>query len=105
MKKYLTDENIKNADLIAVFQRCPFNEPINDCPFVPYHQLNDIEEQIRLLNTLSEDTLQQLRSWHRSCIALRQSQMNSKTTKINVASKKNSQIISFYKRFQKYFIR
>ena len=75
MKKYLTDKNIENSDLIAVFQRCPFEEPTNDCPFIPYHQLNDVEEQIRVLNILDEDTLQQLRSFHRSCIVVRKSQM------------------------------
>lgn len=74
MKKYLTDKNVENADLIAVFQRCPFEEATGDCPFIPYHRLNDVEEQIRQLNTLDEDTLQQLRSFHRSCIIIRRSQ-------------------------------
>ncbi len=81
MKKYLTDKNIQNADLIAVFQRCPFDEPTGDCPFIPYQQLNDMEEQIRLLNTLPEDELQQLRTIHRSCIAARQKGLNK--TRIN----------------------
>jgi hypothetical protein len=75
MKKYLTDKNIENADLIAVFQRCPFEETTDDCPFVPYHWLNDVNEQIRQLNTLDESTLQQLRSYHRSCIVVRRNQM------------------------------
>ncbi len=75
MKKYLTDKNIQNADLIAVFQRCPFGKTTDDCLFLPYHRLNDIEEQIRQLNALDEDTLQQLRSFHRSCIIIRRSQM------------------------------
>ena len=75
MNKYLTAKNLENADLIAVFQRCPFEETTSDCPFIPYHQLNDVEEQIRQLNTLDEATLQQLRSFHRSCIVLRRNQM------------------------------
>lgn len=93
MKKYLTDKNIQNSDLIAVFQRCPFGEPTDDCPFIPYHQLNDIEEQIRLLNTLSEDTLQQLRSFHRSCVTVRQSQTSLNKTKINDGSGKLSRLL------------
>ncbi len=75
MKKYLTTKNVENADLIAVFQRCPFGEPTDDCPFLPYHRLNDIEEQIRQLNVLDEETLRQLRSFHRSCIVLRRNQI------------------------------
>ncbi|MDX9882242.1 MAG: hypothetical protein RBS73_09260 [Prolixibacteraceae bacterium] len=75
MNKYLTAKNIENADLIAVSQRCPFEEVTRDCPFIPYHRLNDLDEQIRQLNTLDEDTLQQLRSFHRSCIVVRRSQM------------------------------
>ncbi|WP_372932083.1 hypothetical protein [Mariniphaga sediminis] len=75
MNKYLTAKNIENAELIAVFQRCPFEEATSDCPFIPYHRLNDVEEQIRQLNTLDEATLQQLRSFHRSCIVVRRSQM------------------------------
>jgi len=75
MNKYLTAKNIENADLIAVFQRCPFEEATNDCPFAPYHQLNHVEEQIRQLNTFDEATLQQLRSFHRSCIVMRRNQI------------------------------
>ena len=74
MKKYLTAKNVENADLIAVFQRCPFEEATDDCPFLPYHRLNDVEEQIRQLNALDEDALRQLRSFHRSCIIIRRSQ-------------------------------
>lgn len=73
--KYLTDKNIENADVIAVFQRCPFDEATRDCPFIQYHQLNDLEEQIRQLNTLDKDILQQLRSFHRWCIVVRRSQI------------------------------
>jgi len=93
MKKYLTDKNIQNADLIAVFQRCPFEEATDDCPFVPYHQLNDVEEQIRQLNTLSEDGLQQLRSFHRSCVAVRQSQTSLNKAKINDGTGKLSRLL------------
>jgi hypothetical protein len=75
MKKYLTRKNIKNADLISAFTRCPFGDPVEDCPFIPYYKLNNPAEQIRLMSTFSERELQQLRSHHQSCIALRQAQM------------------------------
>ncbi|WP_139249567.1 hypothetical protein [Mariniphaga anaerophila] len=77
------EKNIKNTDLIAVFQRCPFGEPTADCPFVPYHQLNNMEKQIRVLNTLDEATLEQLRSFHRSCVVERRNQADANTGKSN----------------------
>ena len=88
MKKYLTAKNVENADLIAVFQRCPFGKPTDDCPFLPYHRLNDIEEQIRQLNALNEDALQQLRSFHRSCIIIRRSQTALNKTNLDELSAK-----------------
>jgi hypothetical protein len=75
MNKYLTDKNIENADLIATFQRCPFGDATENCPFIPYHRLNDPEEQIRIINTLPEEKLRELRSLHRECIVLRRTQM------------------------------
>jgi hypothetical protein len=75
MKKYLTRKNIKNADLISAFIRCPFGDTVEDCPFIPYYKLNNPAEQISLMNTLSDDELQQLRSHHQSCIALRQARL------------------------------
>jgi len=74
MKKYLTKNNIKNADMINAFTRCPFGETVEDCPFIPYYGINDAGKQIDLMNTLPENELQQLRSYHQSCIALRRSQ-------------------------------
>lgn len=75
MKKYLTRKNIKNADLVSAFTRCPFGDPVEGCPFVPYYKLENPQEQIRLMNTFSDEGLQQLRSHHRSCIALRQARL------------------------------
>ena len=72
---YLTEKNIKNADLVSASLRCPFGETVADCPFIQFYKLSNPEEQIRLLNTLSEPGLEQLRSHHRSCIALRRSQI------------------------------
>ena len=55
MKKYLTGKNIKNADLVSAFTRCPFGESVDDCPFIPYYELESPEEQIRLINKFSDD--------------------------------------------------
>jgi hypothetical protein len=75
MKEYLTRKNIENADMVSAFIRCPFGEPLEDCPFIPYYGINNAGKQIDLMNTLSEQKLQQLRSHHQSCIALRRSQV------------------------------
>lgn len=75
MKEYLTKKNIENADMVSAFIRCPFGEPSDDCPFIPYYGINNAGKQIDLMNSLSEHELQQLRSHHQSCIALRRSQL------------------------------
>lgn len=75
MKEYLTKKNIENADMVSAFIRCPFGNPVEDCPFIPYYGINNAGKQIDLMNTLSEQKLQQLRSHHQSCIALRRSQL------------------------------
>ena len=72
---YLTEKNIRNADMVSAFLCCPFGETVADCPFIAYYKLNNPQEQIRLLNTLSQQEFEQLRSHHRSCIALRRSQI------------------------------
>ncbi len=71
---YLTEKNIKNADLVSAFLRCPVGEAVADCPFIQAYQLNKPEEQIKLLNALSEPELEQLRSHQRTCIALRRAE-------------------------------
>lgn len=68
---YQTEKNNRNADLVSAFLRCPFDEPVADCPFIQAYHLNNPEEQISILNSLSEPELEQLRSHHRTCIALR----------------------------------
>jgi hypothetical protein len=90
MKKYLTKKNIKNADMVSAFTSCPFGETIEDCPFIPYYGINDAGKQIDLMNTLSEQKLQQLRSHHQSCIALRRSQIVLKSTDSEIKRKKKS---------------
>jgi len=66
--KYLTEKNIKYADLVVPFIRCPFEEPETDCPFKVYWELPEIEERIQAMGNLSEDKLENLREHHRQCI-------------------------------------
>lgn len=92
MKKYLTKKNIKNADMVSAFTRCPFGEPIEDCPFIPYYGINNAVKQIDLMNTLSEQKLQQLRSHHQSCIALRRSKEILRNVDSEIKPKKLSEL-------------
>lgn len=71
---YQIKKNLENADLVSAFLRCPVGEAVIDCPFIQAYQLNNPEEQIRILNTLSEPELEQLRSHHRTCLALRRAE-------------------------------
>ncbi len=94
MKKYLTKKNIKNADMVSAFISCPFGEPSEDCPFIPYYGINNAGKQIDLMNTLSEPKLQQLRSHHQSCVALRRSQIVLKSADSKIMQKKHSELPS-----------
>ncbi|MDX9881401.1 MAG: hypothetical protein RBS73_05005 [Prolixibacteraceae bacterium] len=68
---YQTEKNNRNADLVSAFLRCPFGETVSDCPFIQAYQLNNPQKQIMLLNSLPGQELEQLRSHHRTCMALR----------------------------------
>ena len=69
-----TKRNLENADLVSAFLRCPVGEAVADCPFIQAYQLNNPEAQIKLLNALSDPELEQLRSHHRTCLALRRAE-------------------------------
>lgn len=55
-------------DLVNPITACPFGEPIAECPFMPFHKMNDPEKQIRQIETLLETELETLRQFHHSCI-------------------------------------
>ncbi len=68
---YLNKKNIKNADLVSAFMQCPFGDTTSNCPFIPYQNLNNPEEQINALNQLPQNELQQLRTFHNKCTTTR----------------------------------
>jgi hypothetical protein len=74
-----TEKNIKYADLIVPFTKCPLGEPISDCPFTDYWKMEDEEKQILLVDELPEEKLDELRAFHRKClnIKIRAAQENS----------------------------
>jgi len=74
-KMYLNTRNIKNAGLISTFRQCPFDNTVEGCPFIYFHNLNSLDKQIKLLNQFSEEELKLLGSHHQSCIAVRKAKI------------------------------
>lgn len=68
---YLTQKNIKNLDIMGAFMRCPFEETIDDCPFIKYHRMNYPEKQIEAFQLLSGKEIQSLRIAHQKCMSKR----------------------------------
>ncbi|MGD9929376.1 MAG: hypothetical protein AB7U05_05115 [Mangrovibacterium sp.] len=58
----------KNADLINAISACPMGEPVNDCPFLPYYQLNNERDRIMQIETIPQEELDQMRIFHRDCV-------------------------------------
>jgi len=65
---YFTEKNIKYADLVVPFTKCPFDDIESDCPFVDYWKLPSMEEQITEMGNLPEEKLEELRQHHRKCL-------------------------------------
>lgn len=65
---YLTKRNIKYADLLVPFSKCPFEEVESDCPFVEYWNFSSEEEQIVAMSNLPESKLNILRAHHQKCL-------------------------------------
>ena len=36
----------RNADLVNAMSKCPFGEPVADCPFIPFYKINNEREQV-----------------------------------------------------------
>ena len=64
----LNDKYLKNADLIIPFQRCSLGNPVTDCPFVKYWNTEDPDNQIQSILTVSNEELENLRTFHRKCM-------------------------------------
>ena len=79
-----TEKIRQNADLINPISSCPFGEPITECPFIPYYTLNNEREQIMQIDAISQEELNELRKFHRSCMErYRNEEWPVKVTHIN----------------------
>lgn len=77
-----TKKNIKYADLIVPFTKCPLGEPVADCPFTDYWKIEDLEERIRPVDELPEEKLEKLRAFHRRCLNIKIQKAQEETARI-----------------------
>lgn len=64
-----SERSIKYADLLVPIKKCPLGEAVPDCPFVEYWQIEDETKQMNLIEELPEEKLDELREFHRKCLA------------------------------------
>ena len=76
-----TEKNIKYADLIVPFTKCPLGEPVPDCPFNHYWKTEDPAERIRPVDKLPEEKLDELRKFHRKCLNIKIEKAREESTR------------------------
>lgn len=76
-----TEKNIKYADLIVPFTKCPLGEPVNDCPFIRYWKIEDLAERIQPVDDLPEEKLDELRTFHRKCLNIKIEKAREESTR------------------------
>ncbi|MEL7589102.1 MAG: hypothetical protein AAGU19_20490 [Prolixibacteraceae bacterium] len=58
----------QNADLVNPMSKCPFGEPVSQCPFLPYYEMENEQEQVAQIETLPQEKLDEMRRFHRTCM-------------------------------------
>lgn len=51
--------------------RCPFEEAVDDCPFIKFHKMINPEKQVEAFQLLSEKEIQSLKIAHQNCMSNR----------------------------------
>ena len=69
MASLYTEKIRQNADLLVPISECPFGDPIAECPFIPYYALKDEQKQMEQVEVIPEEELDELRKFHRDCMA------------------------------------
>ena len=75
----LSERSIKYADLMVPLRKCPLGEAVPDCPFVEYWENEDPSYRVQLIAELPEDKLDDLRDFHRNCLAAKIKQARQET--------------------------
>jgi hypothetical protein len=68
MDPLYTQKIRQNADLVNPMSKCPFGEPVADCPFIPYYEMKNEREQVAQIEVIPQEKLDELRRFHRACM-------------------------------------
>lgn len=68
MKDTYTEKLSKYADLVVPATGCAFGDPIDNCPFILFHQIGDESAQIEQISLCPSEELDKLRAFHRDCM-------------------------------------
>jgi hypothetical protein len=63
-----TEKIRRNADLVNPMSRCPFGEPIAECPFIQFYEMKNEREQVAQIEVIPQKKLDELRQFHRGCM-------------------------------------
>lgn len=69
MSSLYTEKIRQNADLLVPISECPFGDPVDECPFIPYYALKDERKQMEQVKVIPQEELDELRIFHRTCMA------------------------------------
>ena len=75
----LSEKSIQYADLMVPFRKCPLGDAVPDCPFVEYWENEDPSYRVQVIEELPEDKLDELREFHRNCMAKKIKQAQQKS--------------------------
>ena len=68
MSSLYTKKIRQNADLVNPITKCPFGEPVAECPFIPFYKMKDERKQVEQIEILSHEKLEKMRRFHRACM-------------------------------------
>ena len=81
---FLDKKKIEYSDLVISFNGCPLGYPVYDCPFVKYWDIQDPAERIEPIAKISEETLDNMRTFHRKCILEKVKQIQEESIRVQL---------------------
>jgi len=76
-----SERSIEYADLLVPMNKCPLGEAVPDCPFAEYWKIKDRSRRAELIEELAEEKLNELRDFHRKCLAVKIEKAQEETTR------------------------
>jgi hypothetical protein len=68
MSSLYTTKIRQNADLVNAMSKCPFGEPIAECPFIPFYEMKNERKQIEQIEVIPQEELDDMRRFHHACM-------------------------------------